>query len=448
MEIEPLMSERAKPYSEIPFFEPPGDGNSDCSAGYFNGPTSYFTEPYRQMGPIFRCRLYGQERVVMGGVEANRFTWGDKTLWNYYKSNRIFREQFSKRYLNQLQGSAYTKKRRRINQGFKPSMLMNHCSSMADVIFEEIEKLAGREVNLRLFCAKLIICMTSRVLLQQRLPEGMDETMAISNKEMLRASSLGKWRHLWYWYPPKRHRRRKIFKYLNQVIDEREKNPVERDDIMSLILKAHPLEEPPIPRYELVHDLSQLFMGGSTTTAVLILWGLLHTYMDKDWLEELREELTRWDAGSFTGMSDFPKLRATCLEIERLRPSVPIFLRIAARDFEFGGYNVPKNTPVLHLHTLCHFLEEIYEEPRKFNPRRFLVNPKLPERDAHGTYGGGEHRCVGQNLARVLPAVTLGALISGYDLQFTTGVPSMAERFDVGPVPVEDPIKVKWMPRS
>ena len=93
LEIEPLMSERAKPYSEIPFFEPPGDGNSDCSAGYFNGPTSYFTEPYRQMGPIFRCRLYGQKRVVMGGVEANRFTWGDKTLWNYYKSNRIFREQ-------------------------------------------------------------------------------------------------------------------------------------------------------------------------------------------------------------------------------------------------------------------------------------------------------------------------------------------------------------------
>ena len=400
------------------------------------------------LGPIFRCRLYGQERVAMGGVEANRFTWGDKSLWNYYKSNRIFREQFSKRYLNQLEGSEYKKKRSRINRGFKPSMLMSHSSSMAKVVFEEMEGLAGKETNLRLLCMRLIICMASRALLQQRLPAGMDRTMAMSNKEMLRASSLGRLRWLWYWYPPKRLRRRKIFRYLNQVIDEREKNPVERDDIMSLILKAHPKDEPPIPRYELVHDLSQLFMGGSTTTSGLILWGLLHTYLDPEWLEELREELTGWDAETFTDMNAFPKLRATCLEIERLRPSVPIFQRISARDFEFGGYHVPKDTAVLHLHTLCHFLEEFYDEPRKFNPRRFLENPKLPDRDIHGTYGGGEHVCVGMNLARVLQAVTLGALISRYDMEFTSVVPSLEERFDVGPIPVEDPILVKWKPRG
>ena len=36
-----------------------------------------------------------------------------------------------------------------------------------------------------------MIAMISRVLIQKNLPDGMDETMAISNKEMLKSASMG-----------------------------------------------------------------------------------------------------------------------------------------------------------------------------------------------------------------------------------------------------------------
>ena len=223
---------------------------------------------------------------------------------------------------------------------------------------------------------------------------------------------------------------------------------MERDDILSRILKSHPQKEPPIPRHEMVHDLSQLYMGGSTTTAALISWTLLYTYQDREWLAELREELASWDAARLIKMNDFPKLRATLFEIERLKPSIPIFLRIAAKDFAFRGYRIPKDTPVIHLHTLCHFLEDHYADPLKFNPRRFLENPGLPERDIHGTYGGGEHGCVGQNLARVAPVVAVGDIVSRYDLEFVDGPPSMKERYDVTTAPAERDIRVRFVPRS
>ena len=441
-------SNQVAPFESIPYYHPPGEGKDGCNPRYAAGPTSCFLEAYRTLGPIFRCRFWGHERVAIGGLQANRFSWSEGSRWNYYKSNRIFREQFSNRYLNQLQGEEYRKKRRRTNQGFKPSLLYSHTEAMSRVIEEEIAKLPDGVADLRSFCMRLMICMTSRVLLQVDLPAGMDKIMARSNKEMLRSTSLGKLRWLWYWYLPKRWRRRKVFSYLNRILVEREYNPVGRDDILSLILQAHPATEPPIPRFELIHDLSQLMMAGSTTTAMLMTWSLLYLKKVEDWTLELQGELGDWEAASLKRMGNFPKTFATCLEIERLKPSVPVFSRIAAKDLEFEGYRIPTDTWVLHLQTLCHFLEEIYEEPFKFRPQRFLENPKLPAKEVHGIYGGGEHACLGQNLARFATFLTLAVIVSGYEWDFVHGPPSMKERYDVVTAPVEDQILVRFRKRD
>ena len=435
-------------FEEIPYFDPSGGGEDGCSARYAAHPTSCFIEAYRKLGPIFRCRFWGIERVAIGGTEANILSWGNKHLWNYHRSNRIFREQFSKRYLNQLRGREYTRKRIRINQGFKPSLLLSHAGAMGKVVTDEIRALPSGEAQLRLLCMRLMICMTSRVLLQQDLPKGMDEMMALSNKEMLKATSLGRLRWLWYMYPPKRWRRRRIFSYLNRVLDERERNPVERDDILSVILNAHPSSLPPLPRYELVHDLSQLFMAGSTTTSLLMTWALLFIFQDAAWLAGLRTELAGWDASTLRKLDQYPRLWATALEIERLKPPVPVFNRVSAQEFSFQGYRIPEGHWVLHLQTLCHFLDEVYEEPFSFRPQRFLDNPNLPAREVHGTYGGGEHVCVGFNLARIATCITVASIVTNYEMEYCHGPPSMEEKFDVGPVPVEGDIRVRFVPRS
>jgi len=429
----------------IPRYEPDTPGHK-VDPLYFKNPTRTFIQPYRDLGSIFRCNFFGGEQVALGGAEANRFVWGDPELWDYYKTNRIFREQFSDRYLNQLEGETYLMKRRRINQGFKPSMLLTHVPAMSEVVIREVEKLKGEPTDFRLFCMSLVIAMVSQVLLQEDLPEGMDRTMAISNQEMLKASSLGWKRWFWYWYPPKRHKRRVIFNYLGDVIDRRKKSGVEKDDILSLILAAHPNDQPPIPRYELIHDMSQLFMGGSTTSSMIIGWGLIEPLRHPEWLAELRDELAHWNSASFTDMKAFPKLKATCLEIERLRPGVPVFPRFAKKDFEWQGHTVKRGESVLHLHTLCHFLEEHYEDPLAFKPHRFIENPDLPARDVHGTYGGGQHKCVGLNLARVAPPLAVANILKHYDLELSPE-PSGKEYYHSVTAPRED-IRVRFVARK
>ena len=440
---EPLDRASLKPISELPFYRPPGE--VDCTRTYRRDPLLAFVPAYQQLGPIFRCKFVGREVVAMGGLEANDLIWSNNDFWDYHKTNAHFREQFDESYLNQLEGEAFYKKRRRTAQGFKPSVLLRQSGAMSEVLYDEARSVEGDRVEMRLFCMRLIICMTGRVLMQTTLPKGMDRTMAISNRDMLRAPTLGKWRHLFYWKPARIYRRKKIFRFLGQLLDARAKTSEAPADILSLILAAHPEDAPPIPRQELIYDLSQLFMAGSTTTSQVILWTLIFLAKNPAWMAELREELKAWEPFNFTGMGAFPKLKATLLEMERLRPPGATITRITAREFAFKGYLIPKNTPVLHLGTLCHFLPEVYDAPLEFRPQRFLENPALPPKNAHGIFGGGAHACVGQPLVRMLSPLLVADLITRYDIRFETNL-SLQTKLDVVTTPVEKDIWARLEP--
>ncbi len=435
--------EELKPISELPFYSPPGE--LDCTKAFRRDPPMVFVDAYQKLGPIFRCRFIGRNVVAMGGLEANELIWGNNDLWDYHQTNAHFREQFDESYLNQLEGEAFYRKRRRTVQGFKPSVLMAQTASMSKVLYKEVDDVIDKPIEMRLFCMRLIICMTGRVMMQTDLPKGMDRTMAISNRDMLRAPGLGKWRHLFYWKPTRIWRRRKIFSFLGRLLDERAKSPVPKEDILSLILSAHPKTEPPIPRQELIYDLSQLFMAGSTTTSQVILWALIYLMHDPQWLAELREELKDWDPFNFTSMGPYPKLKATLLEVERLRPPGQSITRISAQDFSFKGFLIPKESPVLHLQSLCHYLPEVYEDPLSFRPRRFFENPSFPPKNAHGIFGGGAHACVGQPLVRILTPLLVADLISRYDIAFETPL-SLRAKIDVVTTPAEKDIWARLVP--
>jgi cytochrome P450 len=442
---DPSPGETLRSWRDLPLYAP--EAESDCTRAYRRDPLLAFLPAYTKHGPIFRCRFVGREVVAMGGLEANDVIWSNNEYWDYHQTNAHFREQFDASYLNQLEGEAFYRKRRRTVQGFKPSVLLAQTPAMSDVLFQEADAVLDQAIDLRLFCMRLIICMTGRVLMQTDMPPGMDRTMAISNRDMLRAPTLGRWRHLFYWKPTRVYRRWKIFRFLGRLLDERARAPKEREDILGLILAAHPADLPPIPRQELIYDLSQLFMAGSTTTSQVILWTLLYLQETPGWLAELREELRAWDPHRFEGMSAFPKLKATLLEMERLRPPVATLTRIAARDFSFRGYLIPKGTPVLHLGTLAHFLPEVYDHPLDFRPQRFLENPALPPKNAHGLFGGGGHSCVGQPLVRVLTPLLVANLVTRYELELETA-PSMKAHLDVVVTPVEKMIRGRLVKRS
>jgi pentalenene oxygenase len=378
-------------------------------------------------------RFFGRPAVVIAGLDANELAWRDADAWSWSASGAVFREQFGPSYLTQLEGAAHTLKRKRLAPAFRTRPLQRQVPAMSDVWFEALAANADRVVDLRAFCKQLVVRMAGRALLRIDLPGGADEDISRLEHDLLAGAALGPLRRVWFGRPSYRARKRDFTSLVAEVVRQRRADWT-GEDLLSTILRELP-NGAAIPSVEeLVGDMVLLLQAGSESTAHQILWTLLLLQSRTEWLEELRDELAEWtpeDAGTF---ATFPKLRATVLESERLRPAIPFAVRIAARDLSFGGRRIPNGTTVVHAATLTHFLDEVYDEPMSFKPERFLDGVECPRR-AHGTYGGGTHVCLGQPLARVQVPLAVAVMTKHADLTACSPV-SLRARLDGVVTPV------------
>ena len=88
-------------------------------------------------------------------------------------------------------------------------------------------------------------------------------------------------------------------------------------------------------------------------------------------------------------------------EVLRLYPPAWIGPRRAVRDFEFGGYSVPRGAYVNYCSWASHRLPEVFPEPEAFIPERFTRERKaaLP-RGAYVPFGGGQRICIGKRFGQ------------------------------------------------
>ncbi|HEV8297629.1 MAG TPA: cytochrome P450 [Acidimicrobiales bacterium] len=397
-------------------------------------PLTSLVAPYRRFGRVFRMRLFGRWTVVIAGIDANEFAWRDSDAWNWGASGAVFREQFGPAYLTQLEGAAHTLKRKRLSPAFRTRALQRQIPDMSEVWVDALDAANGSTVDLRAFCKRLVVQMAGRALLHIELPDGADDDISALEHDLLAGAALGPLRRAWFRRPAYRARKRRFEAIVSEVVRARRADWTSTD-LLSTILQDWPngAALPSVP--ELVSDMVLLLQAGSESTAHQILWTLLLVASRPDWAAELRAELDGWTPEGAGNFATFPKLRATVLESERLRPAIPYAFRIAARELEFGDTIIPEGAAVLHATTLPHFLDEIYDEPMSFRPERFLGGADCPAR-AHGTFGGGSHICLGQPLARVQVPLAVAAVLKRADLRYTSP-PSLRARLNGVVTPVE-----------
>lgn len=433
-----------KQVSDLPLFDPRAWNYGERSLS--TEPLTFHLEPYRRLGSIYRVNYFGKEHVVIAGMEANEFVGRNTDLWSYGERMKMFRSGYDNTCLVQLDGERHRKKRRRMVQGFKPTCLASLVGEMNNTLVSEIGALSDGRADLRALCKRLTVCMTSQALLQKALPQGLDKQIDLFSRHLLSGASLGPLEPLWYWYPPYRRIRRQLFAQINQMLDEREAHLSAKEDILSLMLQAYPADEAPLSRQEIALDVLFLLQAGTETTSSVITWALMYLYYNSEWLAELREELRAWNPLTFRTLNDWPKLKATILEIERLRPPEPYFVLIPARDFEYQGYQIRRGTRIFYPVTLVHFLSEIYEDPLSFRAERFLGDYDYPAR-THTTFGNGAHTCLGQPLARIKMALALAHIVNTYELVFEQK-PSFRLLMEIVLSPAESTLPVRFVPRS
>ena len=415
--------------------------------GVLRDPIDYHLSAYRQFGPVYRTSYLGDESLVIGGLEANEFVWSNSALWSYHDMRASFREEFGDKYLTPLDGDPHRRKRRRLNPAFRPDLLMGNAPGMSRVVRERLGALEGREVELRLVCHKLLLNMTSQVLLGLQLDEKMLDDIILVERDLLLGGLYGPARRLFFSRPWYRRAKRRVIAYLGQLVDDRLQKPLREDDrdTFSVALRSIPEGERP-NREELIGDLYLLLTGGLNSTANLALWTMMYLYHRPDWLAQIREEIAAVPPDQFTAMKQWPKIKATVMEIERMRPPTPINVLLPVEDFVFQNIRVKKGTPVTHVLCLTHFMEEIYDRPFEFRPERFLGETDYPAK-AHAAFGGGAHMCIGMPLARLQVPLIIANVAANFDVEFA-GKMSFQPRLSAALTPAQKSIPGRFRPHA
>jgi cytochrome P450 len=178
-----------------------------------------------------------------------------------------------------------------------------------------------------------------------------------------------------------------------------------RRDILSLLVGARGEGGEAFTDREIRDQVMTLMFAGHDTTTSTVTFMLHELARHPDVVARLCEEQDRVLAGAAPTPEqlerEMPYLEMVLDEVLRLYPPAWIGPRRAVRDFEFGGYDVPRGAYVNYCSWASHRLPEVFPDPEAFIPERFTRERKaaLP-RGAYVPFGGGQRICIGKRFGQ------------------------------------------------
>lgn len=180
----------------------------------------------------------------------------------------------------------------------------------------------------------------------------------------------------------------------------------ERDDILAMLVQARDEDGTGLSTADLQDDLITLIGAGHETTAAAIAWGAVLLAHHED---------VRRRAAAAAREGDERYLAAAVKEVLRIAPPIPVAAgRVLEDPFPIGPHVVPAGTMILIDAWGLQHDPELYPDPDRFAPERFLDGPA--DRYAWLPFGGGAHRCIGSALAELEIRIALTTMLRTAEL--------------------------------
>ena len=234
---------------------------------------------------------------------------------------------------------------------------------------------------------------------------------SFGNPAFLLSALLGIERDNW---PPNRRldaARERIAALLHENIAERRTTGTQRADILSRLMEARFDDGSGFSDAALVDNLITNLVAGHETSALSLAWAFAWLGRHPEAAERLQQEigdLSRDD--DIAAIQALPYLDAVVKECLRLYPAVPEIVRMLAKPLELRGYEVPAGVNVAACAAVLHMNPEIYPNPERFYPERFL------QRNVSGfefiPFGGGDRVCIGNHFGVFEVKIVLAVLLS------------------------------------
>lgn len=190
----------------------------------------------------------------------------------------------------------------------------------------------------------------------------------------------------------------------------------DRHDLLSMLIAARKADGTAFSAPEILEQMVSLIGAGHETTASALTWAFFHVHRNPSVKERLLAELR--GAGSEAdpaAVVQLPYLHAVCSETLRLNPVAPLIGRTLRADLTVKGHALPAGRAVGISIVGLHRRPDLYPDPERFRPDRFLERDFGPFE--YLPFGGGSRRCFGASFALYEMKLVLATVLRAHALK-------------------------------
>ncbi len=220
--------------------------------------------------------------------------------------------------------------------------------------------------------------------------------------------------------------RNRLHAATNGIISERRASGTDNNDLLSNLMTARESvgDHPGLSNSEIADNIVTFFIAGTETAATTLAWAL-HLVAENPAIEHrLHAEVDAVLAGRPANHADLSRLELTgriITETLRLWPPAWILTRIVTIDTQLGEHIVPAGATIVYSPYIIHRRPDLYDEPERFNPDRWLSDRLAPPRGAFIGFGGGSRKCIGDTFGQTEAVLALATIAARWKLHHLPG---------------------------
>ncbi len=213
-------------------------------------------------------------------------------------------------------------------------------------------------------------------------------------------------------------------------------------DLFSMLCRSEDESGAMFSQADIVNHMIFLLMAAHDTTAIALSMLTYELGRNRQWQDALREEALAQpnDSPSLLDLDAYLLLDAAFKETLRMYAPAGALFRQTVRDTEILGHYVPrKSQVVISVHASMR-LADWWPNPDTFDPGRFVAAPEsraTVSRYAFAPFGGGAHKCIGQQFADMTVKATMHQMLRRFEWSMPTDY-RLQLAWGTGPTPADD----------
>lgn len=239
--------------------------------------------------------------------------------------------------------------------------------------------------------------------------------------------------------------RKRLERYFGGQIADRRGG--DGSDLFSMLCRSESEDGQRFTDADIVNHMIFLLMAAHDTTAIALAMLVYELGRNTRWQNLLREEAVDCpiDAPTLDDLERYPLLDAAFKEVLRMYAPAGTLFRQAIRDTEICGHYIPRKSQIaISVHASMR-LPDWWPEPDRFIPSRFsdATNRAVVNRYAFAPFGGGAHKCIGQQFADMTVKTAMHKLLRRFRWRVPDGY-RVPLTWGTGPTPADSlPIELE-----